>query len=209
MWRMLEECPLYNRSYLFSSLAKTYPKSSILCLHYSKPASSPTIIAGCFVSTSHPNGLSHCSQSDDFEIAPQFMLLLYLKSSCGLSSMAFRMKSQIIIPGLQCPSPSGLPLRLISSPIQLPVHSPFSSLTCQAHSCLGPLHQLFPLSQIILSPSLCLARFFLYLRSQWRTSMTPTSCGLFSFSLFMPILILCVVLTTLCIFFVLFRSVLL
>lgn len=63
--------------------------------------------------------------------------------------MAFRIKSQINIPGLQeSPSQSGLPLHLISSATKFQVRCPFSSLTCHAHSCREPLYQLFPLQSI-------------------------------------------------------------
>ncbi|KAF6081756.1 hypothetical protein HJG60_008775 [Phyllostomus discolor] len=63
--------------------------------------------------------------------------------------------------------------------------------------CFGPLQQLFPLSQIILSPDLCVARFFLSLRSRLRPSTVPLSCDLRSLTLIMPILILGLVFTTL------------
>lgn len=63
--------------------------------------------------------------------------------------MAFRIKSQINIPGLQQrPSQSGPPLHLISSATKFQVRCPFSHLTCHAHSCCEPLHQLFPLQSI-------------------------------------------------------------
>lgn len=93
-----------------SSVYKTYPKSSTsLYPHYSDTRPSRHHHPSSFLSTLASNPLSQRSQGDDFETAHQFMLLLCLKSPYELSSMAFRIKSQIIIPGLQRPSPSGLP----------------------------------------------------------------------------------------------------
>lgn len=151
-------------------LCKTYPKSSTFLYphyYYTSPShhqQPPSWWESCFHSLP-TDPLSH-------KTADQSMSLLCLKSSFDLSSMAFRimfqmMKSLTIWP----------PLHLVSSPTKFLVDSP-SSVTGRAHSCSGPLHQLFLPSQIIPSPRPRMAGFFLSLRSPLRLSMTPMSCGL-------------------------------
>ena len=109
-------------------LCKMYPKSSISLYphhYYTSPSHRHAWVSHFY--SLPTNLLSH-------KTADQSTSLLCLKPSHDLFSMAFRMMFlDYDVPYHLASSP------LISSPAKFLVHCPFSSLSCQPHSCFRPL----------------------------------------------------------------------
>lgn len=163
---------------MFSGLHKTYPNLLLLSVPIIPTLAQPTIITHhhpwvfCFHPA--PNPLSQYSQGDYFETAHQSMFFLCLKSSYEFSSMAFRIKSQIMTSWITTsftiwPSSwSNFLLHYIPGSLTFLFFNMPSTLTLWAFAPAEPL------SQVVLSPSSCMARFLLSLRSQLRPSTTPS-----------------------------------
>lgn len=114
---------------MLSLLYKTYPKSSpSLYPRYSDTSPSHHV--------THPRCWVLCCHSPPRPLLPVQHIHPYsscLKPSCELSSMAFRIKSQITIPGLLCPHH----LAFLFTSFPHPLHSPFSVLERAKAPALG------------------------------------------------------------------------